>query len=388
VVAFDSVHRKLFLTPQTGGGGSGITQLTGDGTAGPGSGSQVLTFATVNSTTGTFGGAATVGQFTVNGKGLITAAAGVSIQIAESQVTNLTADLASKLGTTLTAGHILVGNLSNVATSVAVSQDVGLINTGAATVVGLQGVALPSLTTGYLNYTGSAWALSALSLTYAQHATNNTISIAGGNTATLLPATNLVAGLLDTARVNFIDSGRNRLFVFHFVQGLQPAGYDSAQLGGVFYKADTIATNGFDFNITGLPNKSSLLATDSILIETSPGQIYKVPPSAVGGILSRVTITSGTSFTASFANTIFEFNFSSTQGSFTFTMPPSPTDQQLVLFETGPTLGSGTEITTLTVSPNTGQAGIIANVPLTTLAYGGIAAFRYRSSDTYWVRVQ
>ncbi len=58
---------------------SGITQLTGDGTAGPGSGSQALTLATVNGNVGSFGNATTVGTFTVNGKGLITAAANVSI---------------------------------------------------------------------------------------------------------------------------------------------------------------------------------------------------------------------------------------------------------------------------------------------------------------------
>lgn len=49
---------------------SGITQLTGDITAGPGSGSQAATLATVNGNVGSF----TYGSFTVNGKGLITAA--------------------------------------------------------------------------------------------------------------------------------------------------------------------------------------------------------------------------------------------------------------------------------------------------------------------------
>lgn len=50
--------------------GSGITQLTGDVTAGPGSGSQAATLATVNSNVGSF----TNASVTVNGKGLITAA--------------------------------------------------------------------------------------------------------------------------------------------------------------------------------------------------------------------------------------------------------------------------------------------------------------------------
>lgn len=48
----------------------GITALTGDAAAGPGSGSQALTFATVNADVGSF----TNANFTVNAKGLVTAA--------------------------------------------------------------------------------------------------------------------------------------------------------------------------------------------------------------------------------------------------------------------------------------------------------------------------
>lgn len=67
--------------------------LTGDIAAS--AGSATTTLATVNSNTGSFGTASNVGQFSVNGKGLTTAAANVPIQIAESQVTNLVADLAA-----------------------------------------------------------------------------------------------------------------------------------------------------------------------------------------------------------------------------------------------------------------------------------------------------
>lgn len=60
----------LLVNGNCGTIGGGITQLTGDGTAGPGSGSQGLTFATVNSNVGSF----TNANITVNAKGLITAA--------------------------------------------------------------------------------------------------------------------------------------------------------------------------------------------------------------------------------------------------------------------------------------------------------------------------
>jgi hypothetical protein len=54
----------------SGSGGSGITQLTGDVTAGPGSGSEAATLATVNTNVGSF----TLANVTVNAKGLVTAA--------------------------------------------------------------------------------------------------------------------------------------------------------------------------------------------------------------------------------------------------------------------------------------------------------------------------
>ena len=59
--------------------GGGITQLTGDATAGPGSGSQPLTLAASGATAGTYGDASHVPQLTVNAKGLITSASAVAL---------------------------------------------------------------------------------------------------------------------------------------------------------------------------------------------------------------------------------------------------------------------------------------------------------------------
>lgn len=116
--------------------GNYITALTGDVTA-TGPGSVASTLATVNSNVGSFGSATEVATFTVNAKGLTTAAANTSIQIAESQVTNLVSDLAAKQSTTLTSAHILVGNGSNVATDVAMSGDIAITNTGATSYSGI-----------------------------------------------------------------------------------------------------------------------------------------------------------------------------------------------------------------------------------------------------------
>lgn len=111
----------------------GINQLTGDGTAGPGNGSQSFTLATVNANTGGFGSASSVATFTVNGKGLLTAAASTAIQISESQVTGLTTDLSNKLATALASGAIFVGNGTNLAAAITPSGDWTINNAGVAT---------------------------------------------------------------------------------------------------------------------------------------------------------------------------------------------------------------------------------------------------------------
>lgn len=62
-----------------GSGGSGLNQLTGDVTAGPGSGSQVATLATVSSTSGACGDSTHICTVTTNAKGLTTSQSAVAI---------------------------------------------------------------------------------------------------------------------------------------------------------------------------------------------------------------------------------------------------------------------------------------------------------------------
>ena len=72
-----------------------VTALIGDVT-GTGPGATNTTLKTVNLNVGEFGDASNAVTFTVNGKGLITAASENPIQIAQSQVDNLITDLAGK----------------------------------------------------------------------------------------------------------------------------------------------------------------------------------------------------------------------------------------------------------------------------------------------------
>ena len=66
------------------GGGSGIDQLTGDVTAGPGAGTQVATLATVNASPGSY----TYASITVNGKGLVTTASSAPNVVSAGSYTN------------------------------------------------------------------------------------------------------------------------------------------------------------------------------------------------------------------------------------------------------------------------------------------------------------
>lgn len=76
-----------------------ITALMGDGSAN-GPGAVNFTLAVVNTTAGSYGTSSAVSQFTINSKGLVTFGGQTSIQIVESQVTGLTADLAAKANRT------------------------------------------------------------------------------------------------------------------------------------------------------------------------------------------------------------------------------------------------------------------------------------------------
>lgn len=108
---------------------NGITALSGDGVA-IGPGPAVLTLASVNANPGAFGSANSSTVITANAKGLITALGTVSIQIAQSQVTDLITDLASKqpvgdyiVEPMTTAGDMIYRDGSNVTSRLPVGEE-------------------------------------------------------------------------------------------------------------------------------------------------------------------------------------------------------------------------------------------------------------------------
>ena len=97
--------------------GNYITGLTGDGTA-SGAGSDTFTLSTVNSTTGTYGDGTHVGTFTVNAKGLVTAASSTPISFPITSVNGGTGAVTLAVSNT---GSTLgwVGTQLNIPTSTA-----------------------------------------------------------------------------------------------------------------------------------------------------------------------------------------------------------------------------------------------------------------------------
>lgn len=114
-------------------GGTGITVTNSDAVAG----SPTVAISNTGVTAATYGSATQVPQIAINAQGQATSASNVSIQIAQSQVTNLTTDLAGKAnlagGNTFTGSQTINGNTVTVfdttGTSVNINSNGGLGNT-------------------------------------------------------------------------------------------------------------------------------------------------------------------------------------------------------------------------------------------------------------------
>lgn len=141
--------------------GNYITGLTGDATA-SGPGSVALTLATVNANVGTFGSATQATVFTVNAKGLITAASQTTITPAIGSITGLGTNVAAFL-TTPSSANLASALTDKTGTGVAVF------------------ATSPTLVTPIL---GVATATSINKLLITAPAISATLTIADGKTAT------------------------------------------------------------------------------------------------------------------------------------------------------------------------------------------------------------
>ena len=212
--------------------GNGITALTGDVTA-TGPGSVAATLATVNANVGTFGSATQSVQFTVNGKGLITAAANVTVTPAVGSITGLGTGVATALG----------------------------VNVGSAGAVVVNGGALGTPSSGVAtNLTGTASGLTAGTVTTNANMTGDVTSV--GN------ATTIAANAVTNAK--------------------------AAQMAAYTFKGNVTGStaNATDFTIAGLTNKAAPVGADLIILADSAASNatkYATLTQALGAVTSGVS---------------------------------------------------------------------------------------------------
>jgi hypothetical protein len=123
--------------------GNYITALTGDGTA-SGPGSAAFTLATVNSNVGSFGGASSVPSFTVNAKGLITAASATAVVAPAGTLSGTTLNSTVVSSSLTSVGTITSGTWTG--TTIAIANG----GTGQTTAANAFNALAPSTATGGL----------------------------------------------------------------------------------------------------------------------------------------------------------------------------------------------------------------------------------------------
>lgn len=298
--------------------------LTGDVTS-P-SDSNITTLATVASAA-TKGSASKSITQTINAKGLTTSLADQDIQITESQVTNLTADLASKQSTALTNTHILLGNASNIATDVAISGDATIANTGILILgtvnsnVGVFGNAtqVPVIT---VNGKGLITAVSNTTITPAASSitggqtlskaddTNVTLTLGGSPTTSLLSATSLTLGWTGTLSDSRLST-----------TAVTAASYGSAsQIPTYTVSATGRLTAAANVAIQIAESQVTNLVSDLASLVVSPGtiQMWGAPSSPIGWLLCDGSSVSRATYSSLFA--IIGITFGSVDGTH-FTLP-------------------------------------------------------------------
>ena len=297
----------------------GITQLTGDGTAGPGTGSVPLTLASVNGTPGVFGSATQGPVITVNAKGLITNVVMTTITPAVGSITGLGAGVAAFLATPSSA---------NLAAAVTDETGTGALVFATSPTLVTPNLGTPSALVG-TNITGTALGLTAgtvvtnANLTGPVTSIGNATSIDIGQTVQMEPylagtqtnSTTTLAVAADTE----IDLSSTGTWVISYNISYTAALTTTGALftvntagvlavsnisGSCLYNTQTgDADNSLIAVFTGgLPVASSRVATPSIngaiitctVVVTTPGPVQLEWRSEVGG--SAIAITNVTGF--------------------------------------------------------------------------------------------
>ncbi len=323
----------------TTGGSAGINQLTGDVTAGPGSGGQAATIVSAGGKALTLGGAFSTAAALAIGAGTTGSPAywsdsthldagtrsGNTTKFATTSGTLTSghcvqwdasgnaADAGAACGTgtpTLTSAHFFVGNGSNVATDVSLSGDISALNTGAVTVTRINGnpIGSTAVTAGNtLVASGTSWVSVGVSgdatlnssgqLTLANGAVTNAKAasmaantIKGNNTGGVATAVDLTAPQA-TAMINaFVgDTGSGG------TKGLVPAPASGDAAAGKFLKSD--GTFAVPPGTSGCPSTVTTWdGTGNLTVPAATGLVYTIgsTPIAAARTLSLPTVASYT----------------------------------------------------------------------------------------------
>ncbi len=212
-------------TFQANSGGSAITALIGDGTA-SGPGSAAFTLATVNSNVGSFGSSTSIPSFTVNGKGLITAASGnvviapagtlsgttLNSTVVTSSLTSVgtitsgawhgntvTVPFGGTGLTTLTANNVILGNGTSTPNFVAPSTSGNVLTSNGTTWVSAANASAVT-NTYYSGFMASPafWSTTSTSFTDPTNTGGNTLTQRQSNALTVTAGASNIPGITFT----------------------------------------------------------------------------------------------------------------------------------------------------------------------------------------------
>lgn len=198
-----------------------------------------------------------------------------------------------------------------------------------------------------------------------------------------------------TGRTVMVDDSNHRVGVYDGTQwqylawirditaSVTPTLQDVISAGATLGSANTIAVPASGFLDLGD-------GTNGLInIQTKNFNIIAAQSSGVGaggwGVASWSNITTGTSTTGVNIIRNYAFNFSSTIAAYAFTMPAVPFDGMEVGLHFGGTITTGTVVTTLTVSANSGQTLIQNAAPITAVA-GDYIMYRWNATNLVWYR--
>jgi hypothetical protein len=279
------------------------------------------------------------------------------------------------IATVPSAGQVPVGNSGGTAYApVTLSQDATLTSAGVVTVVGLKGVTLPSLAAGYLNYTGSAWALTnplaspTLSGTITLSAITGSTQCLQVNSSGVLSGTGLACG-----------SGSGGL-----------PSVPSTPVGSV-YSLVAAAAGSAAWALPGIAGRSVTGSTDTIVIgDCSPNRVEYTSASNVAVTLPTATTLGNAACVFKLANqsaavvtvtpTTWTINGNATltllggQDAFIYVDPASTTNWSVDVYDA--VISAGTNVTltrtatSVTINASGGGGG--GYTPPSTVGQGGL----------------